>query len=75
MRSKVKSGEDALKDDYLLVSQSSSLIRTLTSDNRLPLLLKEDDLCPPKVKFDLVGYLGYLDEHLGTISTNGVPVK
>ena len=75
MRSKVKLSEATLKDDYLLVSQCSSLVETLTSDNQPPILLKEDDLCPPKMKFDLIGFHDYLGDNLGSITSNGVSIK
>ena len=67
---KVKIGEEALKDDYVLMRESFSLINALSSGVQLPLKLQLNDIALPKVTLDLVPFKHYLADSFGTITAN-----
>ena len=67
---KVMVGEEALRDDYVLMQESSSLIDSLSSGVQLPLKQQFNDVAVPKISLDLGPFKQYLSEKFGTISAN-----
>lgn len=72
---KVMVGEEALRDDYVLMKESAPLIDSLSSGVQLPLKQQLNVMALPKVSLDLGPFKQYLSEKFGTISANTDPNK